>query len=361
MRRKHIVLVWVCVSIPFVALLTFLLCPTPEARYEVVFLPDLNGVSVSPGAINDHGQVAGVVQGSAQQCRLVVWDPNSGLRDLGPCEDPWSCGRLRINNAGQIAWGTVDPNGGNHAFLLDPNGVRHILRPPSGERIWVNDLNNRGQIVGYFSRDGVPLRGFLWDKTSGMRDLAMLGNVESVATGINDRGQIVGSYARHRAGPHTVFLWDPNAGIQDLGSTRTFAVRTCRINNRGFVVGRFGTSGDKNLLSTWTEESGLQRLCPDRMTSAQVNGLNDADRVLVCTSQRRFMLREFCTLSHIDSYLWDPDEGFREIGRHLGRRDVFEFFATDINNRGQIVGPLRLRKHPNPFGVVLTPIGGANP
>ncbi len=359
MRRRHIVLVWICASIPLVALLVFLLRPAPKARYEVTFLPDLNGVCISPLAINDYGQVAGVVQGSAKQCRLVLWDPNTGLRDLGACLDPWQCGDLRINSAGQIAWGTVDPNGGNHVFVVDPNGARHVLRPPSGEQIWVSALNNHGQIVGYFSRNGVPRRGFLWDRTSGMQDLALLGNVESVATGINDRGQIVGSYAKQRIGPHTVFLWDPNTGIQDLGSTRMFAVRTCQINKQGFVVGRFGASGDENVLSTWTEKSGLQRLCPDRMTSAQVNGLNDADRVLVCTSQRRFMLREFCTLTHIDSYLWDPNGSFLEIASRLGRRDVFEFFATDINNQGQITGSLRLRRQPNPFGVVLTPIAGA--
>ncbi len=59
MRRRYIVPVWICASIPLVALLVFLLRPTPKARYEVTFLPDLNGVRVHAHAINNQGQIVG--------------------------------------------------------------------------------------------------------------------------------------------------------------------------------------------------------------------------------------------------------------------------------------------------------------
>jgi hypothetical protein len=88
----------------------------------------------------------------------------------------------------------------------------------------------------------------------------------------------------------------------------------------------------------------------------QTAGLNEDNRFLVCTERPRFALRAFASVLHLDSYLCDPDEGFLEIAGRLGRTDVLEFFATDINSAGQITGTLRLRNQPNPLGVVLQPV-----
>jgi probable HAF family extracellular repeat protein len=354
MRRRYIVLVWICASIPLVSLLVFLLRPTPKARYAVTFLPDLNGVRVNAHAINDRGQVVGVAEVRPGQWHIWLWDNGAGIQDLGSFARPKRSGPLRINNVGQIAGTADDPNGSEYAFLLDLTGGRYTVRPPGGEQIHILDLNDRGRIVGYLSRNGGPRRGFVWDEGGGMQAFPPSA-AESMVTGINDLGQIIGSRAAQIMGPWTVFLWDPNAGLEDLGSPGSYPATLCDINNRGFIVGRF----DDNALSVRTREGPWRRLCPDRRAAVQIEGLTEANRILAVTHRQRFMMREFSRRTDLDSYVWDANDGFLEIAPRLGRKDVFEFFATGINDQGQIVGSLRLKNEPNPFGVVLTPITGA--
>ena len=189
-----------------------------------------------------------------------------------------------------------------------------------------------------------------------MQNLTILNAAESMATGINDLGQIVGSYTLDRGGPWGVFFWDPNTGVRDIGVPKVGRPRMGHINNQGFVVGKFDASGDESFLSIWTREGGLRRVRPARGVPVQTDGLNNANRFIACTNRKKLVIRKFDIVPHIDSYLWDPNEGFMELAGRLGRTDVFEFFATGINDKGQILGVLRLTNQSYPFTVVLQPI-----
>ncbi len=351
-------LICACAGVGLVVVLGLLLYPRPEAseaRYDVTFLPNVGGHCLSLCAMNDLGQVVGMAEVQLGQWHIFLWDKNAGLRDLGAYADVQRFTCLQINNAGQIAGGATDPNGTGYGFLVDPNGARRVLRAPSGEHVQIQDLNSRGQIVGYCGRGGGPLRGFIWDKTAGMQGLTLANAYESIATGINDRGQIVGSYSAQLAGPWTVFLWDPNMGDRNIGPAKAGRASP-HINNQAFVVGKFDAASDMSILSLWTEQGGLRRVCPARGVSVQIDGLNNANCFVACTSGRKLMIRNLDIVPHIDSYLWDPNGGFTELANCLERADVFEFFALGINDKGQIVGSLRLKGQPNPFIVVLQPI-----
>ena len=56
------------------------------------------------------------------------------------------------------------------------------------------------------------------------------------------------------------------------------------------------------------------------------------------------------------SYLWDPTRGFQRMERLLGRRDVLEFIAMDMNNEGRIAGLLQLKGQPDLCAVILEPL-----
>lgn len=352
MSRKRILLIWVALGVVAAISVWLLLRPGPQVRYEVVFLPDVNGVPVIPSAINDRGQIIGLAHVGAHQGRLYLWDPNAGLCDLGQGVVSGSLGHLQINNAGQIAWDVRDPNGSYYVFVRDPDGVRHTVHPPNGGEIHVLDLNSHGRIVGYLWSGGGGRQGFIWDKTAGMQSLPLQA-AESMATGINDLGQIVGSRSeRLMSGRWDAFLWDPNTGVQDLGTPGSHPASMCCINEQGFIVGRF----DDSVLSVRTREGPWRRLCPDKKAVVQIEGLNEANRFVACTHRQRFIPRELEKRTVIDSYLWDPEAGFTDLETCLGRTDVHEFFATDLNNEGQISGSLRLKKRSNPCGVLLRPI-----
>ena len=355
MKRKRVLLVVLCVGVAMAAVLVVLLRPKPAVLYEVTFLPEFNGASLRPRAINDHGQVVGVCKLAGNEWHIFGWDADGGVRDLGPCADAGRYECVQINDAGQIAGVGVDPNGSTRAFLRDPNGVQHILRAPRGERVSVYGLNNRGQVVGCYHAERGPRQAFVWDKDVGMRSLGGPSVIESLARSINDAGQAVGFLSLDRTNQWYAVLWDPNAGMRSLGLAQFGPTSTCHINNAGFVVGQFGSADDRTCVSTWTSREGA-RLFDSQGASMYVAAVDDSGRFVARAEWTGSKILGGGSGGTSTSFLWDPNDGWREIHRHLGRGDVVEFVAVDMNNKGQIAGLLRLRSQADAVGVVLEPV-----
>jgi len=77
-------------------------------------------------------------------------------------------------------------------------------------------------------------------------DLGTLGGTSSVASSINDRGQVVG-YSQTASGELHAFLWGKGT-MTDLGTLGgNFSEAAAIINDRGQVVGSSGTgSGEEH-------------------------------------------------------------------------------------------------------------------
>jgi probable HAF family extracellular repeat protein len=71
-------------------------------------------------------------------------------------------------------------------------------------------VNNRGEVVGYSAVPGdASYHAFVWTAASGMVDLGTLGGDLSVARGVNDNGRIVG-YATTSGNVATrAAMWSP--------------------------------------------------------------------------------------------------------------------------------------------------------
>jgi probable HAF family extracellular repeat protein len=83
-----------------------------------------------------------------------------------------------------------------------------------------------------------PTHAFIWDATTGMRDLGTLGGTISYALGINDHGVVVGfSYLADNITAHA-FLWSAQRGMVDIGATQSGASSTwgVGINSSGTVA-----------------------------------------------------------------------------------------------------------------------------
>jgi uncharacterized membrane protein len=140
-------------------------------------------------------------------------------------------------------------------------------------------INNRGQVAGIYLSDeptGSPLsRVFLWDRSKGLTDLGDLGGYNIFLDDINDRGQIVATDFRQDLEP-LLFFWSRGVrtDIGVLSSPPTSG--SVDLNNRGQVVftGSGATGRDQAYLwerGALTALGNLGRPLPFPSTARAIN------------------------------------------------------------------------------------------
>jgi probable HAF family extracellular repeat protein len=286
-----------------------------SSAFSVRVLP-IDGIAHD---LNNHGQVVGLTVTSPQ--RAFLWDEKRGMQLLESLGDLDVEYPLAINNRGQVAGGTVFPNGFAHAFLRVRSGAVQDLGSlvSPAHRSIATALNERGQVVG-FASVGDDVHGFfwtaninnrghivgrnenravLWTDVGSWHELGVLGvspfgDYGSWAFAINDRGWVVGTSTAPAGG---AFLWTPQTGMINLGHLDSpfgdyHFSQAVDINNRGTVV---GMSYNVTLLDeeppdpggfepfVWTRRTGmvaLNRLVPNGLRVESVIAINDKDVIL---------------------------------------------------------------------------------
>jgi probable HAF family extracellular repeat protein len=222
---------------------------------NITDLGTFGGNNTCPGAINDRGQVVGGAATAIddpfslcfgpQQTRAFLWQ-NGSKQDLGTLGGPDAIAEF-INNRGQVAGlsltgATVNPATGiptQHPFLWE-NGRMRDLGTIGGTQVFVNDLNNRGEVVGGMTTEGEQtIHPFLWDGNV-MKDLGTLGGDFGAANWVNDAVEVVGYADLPGSQTHHAFLWRHGVLI-DLGVVvRDKCSTAFSINSKGQVVGGSG-------------------------------------------------------------------------------------------------------------------------
>jgi probable HAF family extracellular repeat protein len=111
-------------------------------------------------------------------------------------------------------------------------GPRYAVTVVAGAGIQANDLNNAGQVVGWLQA-GDAYHGFVY--SSGLlTDIGTLGGRDSVATAINDLGQVVGNSSIDANGGSYGFLYSGGSMSALGGGTY---MQAYGINNGGAIVG----------------------------------------------------------------------------------------------------------------------------
>jgi len=188
------------------------------------------------------------------QFRAVVWGPDGQVeRELPPVADDSTSAATAINDRGQVVGisGRCDQSVGRYSaihMVLWENGVPAVI-PALGGVAWNTPMaiNQRGEVVGFANAsaadaDNFNPRAFYWRKGQGTRPLAALpDHVTTQATGINERGQIVGQSC-DAAGNCKGVLWqrcqvvDLNALIEPGG---TLLLRSANdIDDLGRITGQ---------------------------------------------------------------------------------------------------------------------------
>jgi len=195
----------------------------------------LNDTSIAMG-INNNGDVVGALTGFSNQLRGPVLFSNGNitpLLDLNGAEDPNGQARDINDNGLIVGCASTVP------VTWDINRVATpIPGTPDGATGCAHSANNLGHIVGFTTVNG-NTHASLW-RDGIMIDLGALpGHEYSMAFGINELGQIVGT-SRDTDGSNGneqhPFLWD-NGVISDLGTLSGNWGIAYDINNAGHIVG----------------------------------------------------------------------------------------------------------------------------
>jgi probable HAF family extracellular repeat protein len=203
--------------------------------------------SNSAFAINDLGQVVGeeITTNSQGQVQFLGWLWENGIKTGLTSPNNPSFVPSEINNLGQIVGTSIRsqlPIWDSNAVVLASGQVIELPTLNGSSQGTGLDINNKSQAVGYSDSQAA-----LWSDGD-VLGLGILGsnvNTYSVATGINDFGQVVGYSSISEISPLTrerhAFLWDGQ--LQDINNLIAddsgWELEDANdINNKGQIVGK---------------------------------------------------------------------------------------------------------------------------
>ena len=198
--------------------------------------------------------VAAAAPGNQNILHAFAWDDSTQtLQDLSSALPATSSMALCVNDAGMMA-GVCWTTGGVTAqagFVWQNGAAATFLSPEGADIDSVNAINASGLVIGtYYSNDYGNERAFVWDGTAST-DLGDLGDPDNSYVwpqAINDSGQIVGTLY-DVSGPTnqpTAFLWQ-NGSMNSLEGSEDFLnTQALGINNAGQIVGSYATPSKTN-------------------------------------------------------------------------------------------------------------------
>jgi probable HAF family extracellular repeat protein len=291
---------------------------------EMIDIGTLGGSQSGASALNDHGVVVGRAEraGEGMYPHAFLWR-DGVMTGLGGLGDEGAESRANdINNCGQVVGlaDVPDEDGLGHAFLWE-GGVMTDLGTLGGNVSVASRINDRGQIIGDSNRERNGLfHAFLWEGGV-MTDLGTLcPDCTSHAVAINEQGQIAGS--SRPGGASGAFFWDEGV-MTEIGSAEARAT-VGDLNDRGQVVGTLFTSEWKGPAYVW-EGGTMTHVTPmPALGAATARAINDHGHVV----------GYFSDGLNSRAFFWNEGELM------LLADEGTESYAHDVNNRGQIAGTL---------------------
>ncbi len=273
-----------------------------QSNYSVVELGEFGGTAGSANGINDRDWITGTDNLPGDLTTVATLWVNGSTIPLGNLGGPNSAVAWPVKNNNGVIVGiseTADADPLGEFFSCYPffatgvptgqickgfrwqNGQMTALPPfPGGYSSYATGVNNRGQIVGW-AENGVhdptcnpafqilQFRAVIWQPDGTMQELPPLpGDSTSAATAINDLGQVVGisgdcGIAVGSVSAKHAVLWEKGVPM-DLGNIGGDAWNTpTAINNHGTIVGFANTApGTARVYEAfiWTKAGGMKSL-----------------------------------------------------------------------------------------------------
>jgi probable HAF family extracellular repeat protein len=263
------------------------------------------------------------------------------MTDLGSLGDGFDGAEATgINNKGQVVGRSITSHYDEHAFIWE-NGVMTDLGTLGGAYSIATGINDKEEVVGWstitpvdpdypdFSFSYDDLHAFIW-KDGVITDLGTLGGSASGATGINDKGEVVGwsdTTVKYESRP---FIWKDGV-MTDLGTLGGPRGGARGINNKGEVVGDSVTSLGEYHAFIWKDGvmtdlgtlGGGTSIAYGINNKGQVLGYSTYDKG--SSSRGSFFIWQSGTMIPIEIGV---------VGSNFPNYDA----ANSINNKGEVVG-----------------------
>ncbi|MDQ3427784.1 MAG: hypothetical protein M3477_08125 [Gemmatimonadota bacterium] len=363
----------------------------PNPRYLVVNLSATLGGKISVGtSINNRDWAAGFSNQSGDATvHAALWRHGSIL-DLGTLGGPnsnvqWPGQNDRGMIVGIAEIGRMDPlkeNWSCSAFF--PSVTHHICRgfvwqhgvmkrlpTLGGNHGFATGVNNRGQVVGWAETrvhdptcnapQVLQFRAVMWvPKKDLKRELPPLrGDSTSAATAINDRGQVVGisgdcDVAVGQLSARHAVLWD-HGRAKDIGNLGGEAWHTpMAINERGDIVGFSNPAGVPGI-----------DFAPHAFLWTKRHGIQDLGKFpgddfsqAFAINEHRQVVGRSCGPGGCRAFLWQ-DGVMRDLNQLIGPRYPNVLTAgRDINDAGKITGNFVKQSNGKILPFVATPVHG---
>ena len=249
----------------YTTILILALCILPIAQAQEIAFETIDppggpsSVWNHASGINNQGQIVGGYLDGAMIWHSYLFDNGTYTELDDPDNPPMGTGLTSINDLGQMLGNSIDKGdagstwGWAYGALFDRGDLTRILSIPNGKPFFTFGINNLGQITGTYGEEdwsdywaNVGLCGFLLDGDI-LTDIRPPDANATVASIVNDHGQIVGDY-KDVSGRFHGFLYDNGdyAKIDLPGASESHAFG---INNRGQIVGQYSDgSGDHGFL-----------------------------------------------------------------------------------------------------------------
>ncbi|GAA5152236.1 MULTISPECIES: hypothetical protein [Amycolatopsis] len=243
---------------------------------------------------------------------------------------------------------------GVSAAATAPASVPGVALEPGNGASWASGLNERGEVLGAHVV-GADVHGYVWRKGV-VTDLGTLpGGDYSLATAINESGDIAGYSGIYPLGPLHAVLWH-HGTITDLGTLggNSFAAA---INDRGMIVGNSQPELHAPQFRAVTWYRGVMTVLPalagaeydnpgfvnDRGDVAGYSSLGTGVHAVLWTGGRVVDLGpgRVTALDEQGRVLVDGTDEQGQVSRFLwdhGRRIALPTGVTGLGERGEIFG-----------------------
>lgn len=210
-----------------------------RAAREFTFTPiDVPGSSQTvPYGIDNRGEVVGIYRVTGiQDAAMFKWDTGLATNIILPSPPTKLYPSVSdVNNAGEIV-GAFTEAGNTYGFVLANGVLTTIDVPGSLMTLSARGINDRGQIVGAYSDALGTLHGYLLNKGE-FTTIDYPGSQATVVDRINNIGQMVGTFA-DSGGLHAFLLDDGVFTAFDAPGSSGFT-HAYGLNDRGDVVGTY--------------------------------------------------------------------------------------------------------------------------
>lgn len=258
-----------------------------------------------------------------------------------------------INKLGHIAASSSTDKALEHAYVFDGVETKEIGAFAEDDcggcslSSWATGINDKGQVVGYSETGQGGIQGFVWKKGV-MTKLPTLGGSWSNANAINENGVVAGVAEVETGTWHAVIY--RKGRVQDLGALGTgTAAGAHDINNFDVVVGDSATDGqDGGMPFIYSAGEMRQLPLPVGASSGSADRINDAG----------WVVGSFSLNGHSRGWVFDGHEPY-DLNGLIPAADQAQWViigASGINASGQIL--VSARKPGEEFfshALILTP------